>query len=341
MLEPCLSMPLIAERLRLDAVIERFPLKTPFRISGHTFEDSAVVTLTLSSDDHHGRAEASGVYYFHETVDTIMADLEAVRCEIERGLTREVLQDLMPAGGARNALDCALWDLDAARAGVPVWTLAGVDAPRPLLTTCTIGIDAPDVMARRAVDYIGARAIKVKLAGDDLDAERVRAIRAAREAVWLGVDANQGFTPASLAALMPTLEACQVQLIEQPFPRGSDDLLADYDGAIDIALDESIQTLEDVIGVSPRCQVVNLKLDKSGGLTEALLMARTARACGLKVMVGNMTGTSLGMAPGFVVGQLCDVVDLDGPLLLARDRESAADYVDGYIDCGPQVWGGG
>jgi L-alanine-DL-glutamate epimerase-like enolase superfamily enzyme len=300
-----------------------------------------VVTVTLLSDDHRGRAEASGVYYFHETVETILADLEDVRHEVEHGVTRQGLQELLPAGGARNALDCAFWDLDAARAGEPVWSLAGVGAPRPLLTTCTIGIDAPEMMAQRARDYVGARAIKVKLSGDDLDAERIRAVRAAREEVCLGIDGNQGFTLASLAALLPTLEACRVQLIEQPFPRGSDELLEDYHGGIEIALDESIQTLKDIAGVSPRCQVVNLKLDKSGGLTEALLMARAARARGLKVMVGNMTGTSLGMAPGFVVGQLCDVVDLDGPLLLARDRESAADYVDGYIDCGPQVWGGG
>jgi L-alanine-DL-glutamate epimerase-like enolase superfamily enzyme len=208
------------------------------------------------------------------------------------------------------------------------------------LTTCTVGADEPDAMAERALDYQGALAIKLKLIGDGRDGDRVSAVRAVRPDVFLAVDANQGFTPDSLDALWPTLLACRVELVEQPYPIGQDALLDGYDRPIPIAADESVQSLADLDGLKGRFDVVNLKLDKSGGLTEGLRMARRAKDLGLKVMVGNMTGTSLAMAPAFVLGQLCDVIDLDGPLLLSEDRSPGVVYADGRIGIPKAFWGG-
>jgi len=295
---------------------------------------------TLSDGSLRGRGEANGVYYLGETPARMIETIEANRGFLESGATREDLRERLPPGGARNALDCALWELDAARAGEPVWRLAGMGAPNPLLTTYTLGAEPPDVMAQDARDYADARAIKLKLVGDGLDAARVRAVRVARPDAWLAVDSNQAFSLETLAALTPALVEAGVKLIEQPLPITDDALLESYVSPIPLAADESVQALAGIANLAGRFQVVNIKLDKSGGLTEALLMAREAQRLGLKVMVGNMTGTSLAMAPGFVLGQLCDVVDLDGPLFLADDRSPGVRYVDGYLHCDEVVWGG-
>jgi L-alanine-DL-glutamate epimerase-like enolase superfamily enzyme len=329
------------ERVKLQVDVEKWPLKAPFRITGYTFVEIDVVIATLSIGGYQGRGEAAGVYYRHETAASMVAQIEAVRAEIEAGIDRENLQRLMPAGGARNAVDCALWDLESQVTGTPAWKLAGLNPPVPLVTTFTLGADDPEQMARTAISYIGAQAIKLKLTGTALDAERVKAVRAARPEAWLGVDANQGFSRASLADLMPTLIDARVGLIEQPFPIGRE---ADLDGLrspIPIAADESVQDLKDVAGLVGRFNVVNIKLDKSGGLTEGLAMARQARSLGLDVMVGNMTGTVLAMAPSALVGQLCRVVDLDGPIFLRNDRSPAAVYEGGTFWAPPEVWGGG
>ncbi len=319
--------------------IERWPLTTPFRITGYTFHDLEVVVVTLSDGEHVGRGEATGVYYLDDMPAGVVSRLESLRSTIEAGLDREMLSHLLPAGAARNAIDCALWDLEAKRAGVPVWRLAGLEPPRKLLTTYTIGIDAPEVMAQQAITFSQARALKLKLTGDGQDAERVAAVRGARPDVWLAVDANQGFTPTSLAALTPALVAARVELLEQPFPRGQDALLDGLCSTIPVAADESVQHTGDVAAMAGRAHVINIKLDKCGGLTEGLAMAAEARRLGFQIMVGNMLGTGLGMAPAFVLGQLCDVVDLDGPLLLAADRADGAIYEDGYLTCPPTLWG--
>jgi L-alanine-DL-glutamate epimerase-like enolase superfamily enzyme len=195
-------------------------------------------------------------------------------------------------------------------------------------------------MAQRALDYVGARAIKLKLLGDGRDVERVSAVRAVCPEVLLAVDANQGFTAKGLDALWPTLLACRVGLVEQPYPIGQEALLDGRDRPIPIAADESVQSLAELDGLKGRFDVVNIKLDKCGGLTEGLRMARRAKTLGLKVMVGNMTGTSLAMAPAFVLGQLCDVVDLDGPMLLSEDRRPGVAYTDGRIGIPKAFWGG-
>jgi L-Ala-D/L-Glu epimerase len=325
----------------VDVIPEVYPLKEPFRITGRTEFNAEMVTVTLRQGDLCGRGEAAGVYYRDgEDVSGLIAQIKAVRREIEGGISRQSLQELMPAGGARNALDCALWDLEAKQRQAPAWELAGIDEPHPLLTTFTCSANAPDKMAATARSYLGAKAIKLKLTGQPIDADRVHSVRASLPDVWLGVDANQGFTPESLARLMPVLVDARVDLIEQPFPIGQEEWLDDLECPIPLASDESVQGLSDLPRQVGRVQVINIKLDKCGGLTEGLAMAHEARRLGLRVMVGNMIGTSLAMAPAFLLGQLCQVVDLDGPVFLRSDREPSVRYEEGMIHCSNAIWGG-
>ena len=327
--------------LQLSVAVQPVELAAPFRISGFVFERQDLVVVTLRDGALRGRGEASGVYYLKDDPQKIVATIEAHRARIEQGIDRESLQKLLPPGGARNALDCALWELDAARAGRPVWELAGLRSVNPLVTTFTLGADEPAVMAEGARKYLHARALKLKLTGElDIDIARVRAVRAARPGAWIGVDANQGYRIDALNSLIPVLVEANVSLLEQPLARGREADLQGYVSPVPIAADESVLGLADVPGLVGRFNVVNIKLDKCGGLTEALAMARQARELGLKVMVGNMVGTSLAMAPGFVVGQLCDIVDLDGPTFLKRDCIPGATYADGKIWCGEDIWGG-
>ncbi len=319
---------------------ELLPLTAPFVISGYTFTDMTVVVARISRAGLTGEGEAAGVYYLGDDAAKMTAAIEGVRGEIEAGADREALRRLLPPGGARNALDCALWDLEARRSGQPVWRLAGLPAPRALTTTFTVGADEPGAMAAKAVAYTQAKSIKLKLTGDAaLDGERVKAVRRSRPDVWLGVDANQGFNPAGLEALMPTLVACKVKLLEQPFARGRESDLDGFRSAIPVAADESVQGLADVAGLVGRFDVVNIKLDKCGGLTEALAMAVEARRLGLGVMVGNMVGTSLAMAPAFVLGQLCDIADLDGTIFITQDRTPTVIFENGRVSYPDHGWG--
>jgi L-alanine-DL-glutamate epimerase-like enolase superfamily enzyme len=328
-------------RLRLHAELKKWPTKAPFHITGYTFTAFEALVVSLVDDDGlQGQGEGLGVYYFNDTPTTMLAQIEALRGQIEAGVTRRELQDLLPAGGARNALDCALWDLEAKRSGQPVWALAGLKAPRPLLTTFTLGAEDPDMMAERALGYSTARALKLKLTDDDFNAARVLAVRAARPDVWLMVDANQGFTRESFAQLLPTLVEARVSVVEQPFPVGNDAWLDGLQRPIALAADESVQDRRDLQKMVGRVDIINIKLDKCGGLTEALAIAEEARRLGFDLMVGNMSGSSLAMAPAFVVGQLCNVVDLDGPVFLTIDRSPSVSYEDGNIWCPDEVWGG-
>lgn len=319
---------------------ERWERKTPARITGYTWTFNEVLVLSLESGGLVGQAEALGVYYGGDDPGSMERQLEALRPRIEAGLSREDVQNFLPPGGARNALDCALWDLEAKLSGLAVWQRAGLDPSRPLVTTFTCHADCPEKMAAQAVAYGKVHAIKLKLTGEAIDRVRVQAVRAELPEVWLGVDANQGFTPAFLHELMPTLIDARVELIEQPFKAGEETLLDDFPSPIPIAADESVRAFADLPGLVGRFGVANIKLDKCGGLTEGLAMAAWLRAEGLKVMVGCMGGTSLAMAPAFVLGQLCDLVDLDGPAFLKCDRTPSATYVDGRIFCPPELWGG-
>ncbi len=326
--------------MQLSVSRELIPLSAPFTITGYTFTDVAVVVAQLGDRGARGEGEAAGVYYLQDDADHMGATIESVRRDIEAGLDRESLRQLLPPGGARNAIDCALWDLESKRTRQPAWRLAGLEPPKPLTTTFTIPANDPGTMAAKAVEYAQARSLKLKLTGDPaLDGERVRAVRKARPDAWLGVDANQGFDTSSLEALMPALVACRVKLVEQPFAREREAELEGLRCPIPVAADESVQGLADIEPIIGRCDIVNIKLDKCGGLTEALLMAAEARRLGLGVMVGNMVGTSLAMAPAWLLGQLCDVADLDGTLFITRDRDPGMVFEDGKVSYPARGWG--
>jgi L-alanine-DL-glutamate epimerase-like enolase superfamily enzyme len=328
--------------LELQYELERRKFAAPFRISGYVFKHAEVLVVTLRDGEHAGRGEAAGTYYLADDAANMMRVLDEHRDAVARCNTREELRTIMPAGGARNAVDCAMWDLEAARAGRPAWQLAGLDRVAPVVTTFTVGADEPQRMAEAARRYTGAKAIKVKLTGElGLDLDRVAAIRSALPHVWLGVDANQGFAIGELDSLVAGLVAQNVSLLEQPLARGREAELGGYRSAISLAADESALGLDDVAGLPGRFQVLNIKLDKCGGLTEALMMVAEARRLGLQLMVGNMTGTSLAMGPAFIVAQLCDFVDLDGPVFLAEDRQPSVRYEDGTIFSPDAVWGTG
>ena len=328
------------QELTLDLRVERFPYRQPFRISGHVFTETALLVAELSDGEHVGRGEGAGVYYLGDDIDHMLGQAASVQDAIERGATREDLQHLLPPGGARNALDCAFWELEAKRTGRPVWQLAGLDAPKALRSTLTLGADTPERMAAAAQAIDAEAPVKVKLTGDLADdIARIEAIRAARPDAWIGVDANQGYDVATLRDLLPVLLAARVAQLEQPLKRGHE---ADLDGLkrpLPFVADESALSLADTASLVGRFDVVNIKLDKCGGLTEGLAIARQAKTLGLDVMVGNMMGTSLSMAPSYLVGQLCDIVDLDGPTFLARDRVPGVQYRDGMIHCSAEIWG--
>jgi len=322
----------------LDIRKEQWPFREPFRISGYVFTAANVIRVALRDGALVGQGEAAGVYYRSETPDSMIAQIEAVGPVIEAGITRERLRDILPAGGARNAVDAALWDLEAKRSGVPAWRVANLDSPRGMPTTYTVSADTPERMAAVARGYAPARRLKLKLTGEG-DAPRLKAIRAARADAWIGVDANQGFTRATLEALMPVLLETNVRLIEQPVRVGHEAELDGLNSPISLAADESVQGLADIEKAKGRFDVVNIKLDKCGGLTEALMMVPAIRAAGMRPMVGCMEGTSLAMMPGALVGQLCDFVDMDAVLFLKDDRKPSVVYRGGEITLPDRGWG--
>jgi L-alanine-DL-glutamate epimerase-like enolase superfamily enzyme len=328
--------------LHMQVDTESWAYKVPFRVSrgAEAALDVVVVTLT-DSDGHVGRGEAAGVDYDGETVPLLCAQIEAVRPAVERGLGPDeadsdfdfgfaALAMLLPPGGARNAVDSALWDLTAKQRRTTVWQMAGLPNPRRLTTSITLGIDTDEAVAAGARHYASWPLIKVKVDGErHLDA--VRLVHAACPVAELIVDPNQAWSCDLLNRLAPEMKSLGVVLIEQPVPRGEDETLRGYSGPIRLAADESVADRAGLTAVKDRYQVVNVKLDKTGGLTEALALARDARALGLQVMVGCMAGTSLAMAPGMVVGQLAEFVDLDGPLLHTKDREHGIEYDRGLM----------
>ena len=327
-------------RLKFDVAVETLRLAEPFRISGFCFETAEVVYVTLDDGQYRGRGEAAGVYYMQDDLAHMTRALQQARPEIEAGPTRQQLRGILPPGGARAAVDAALWELEARRAGTTAWRLAGLTTVHPVRTTLTVSADSVEAMTARALKYAHAKAIKVKLTGElDLDLARVRSIRAARPDVWMGVDANQGYTLSALPALIRGLCEQRVLLLEQPLPRGRESDLQDFDSLIPIAADESVLSLAELPRAVGRFDVVNIKLDKCGGLTEGLMMAEEARRLGLEVMVGTMIGTSLATAPAFILAQQCSIVDLDGPTFLVKDRSPAVTYRDGDLFAGDDVWG--
>jgi len=325
--------------MKISAHLEDWELTQPFRISGGEWLTSPGLVVQLSEDSFVGRGEAQGVFYLDETAQTIFDQVDAVAGEIRRGISREELQHLLPAGGARNAVDCALWDLECKKTGKTIWELTGID-PKPVTTVFTIGLEAtPEAMAAKAAAAADAPVLKIKLDGNQ-PYEKLAAIRAARPDAELVVDANQGWDFELLKEVIPKCVNLNLGMIEQPLPRGGDEMLEGFDSPITLAADESCLDTSELETAARRYSMINVKLDKTGGLTEALRLAYAAKEKGCKLMVGNMVGTSLGMAPAFVVAQLCDFVDIDGPLLLKYDHPLGLQYDKGVVkELDPQFWG--
>jgi L-alanine-DL-glutamate epimerase-like enolase superfamily enzyme len=319
--------------------ITEWELTQPFRISGHEWRHSRCLVVELNDNGYIGRGEAQGVFYLDETADSIFAQAESVIDRIRKGVSREELLHLLPAGGARNAIDCALWDLECKRSGKTIWDLTGIE-PGPVTTVFTIGLeDSPEAMAKKAADASDAPVLKIKLSGH-LPYEKLAAIRAARPDATLVVDANQGWTFDLLKDVIPRCVDLDLAMIEQPLPRGHDEMLEGFESPITLAADESCLHSGELEQAAARYSMVNIKLDKTGGLTEALNLARAARQKGCQLMVGNMVGTSLSMAPAFVIAQLCDFVDIDGPLLLKHDQLRGLSYANGVVSgINPLLWG--
>lgn len=305
--------------LELDAQIETFALERHFTISRGSKTETIVVVATLRDGDVVGRGECGPNGRYDETPEGVAAEIRAMAPAIRDGLTRDDLQDAMPPGAARNALDCALWDLEAHRAGTPAWHIAGLRAPEPVITAFTLSADGPESMAREADSNAARPLLKLKLTGAG-DLARVRAVRAAAPDVRLIVDANEAWSPETYERVVPELQVLAVEMIEQPFPAGDDAALAQLARPIPVCADEAFRDRESLPGLVGKYDLVNIKLDKTGGLTAALAAASAARAAGFAIMVGCMVGTSLAMAPAMLVAQGAACVDLDGPLLLARDR---------------------
>ena len=326
--------------LSLAVRVEHWPIAGSFTISRGAKTEAVVVVAELSDGRHRGRGECVPYARYDETVASVTAALEKAAGKLALGLDRSGLQREMRPGAARNALDCAFWDLEAKRAGRPVHELAGLEAPKPLITAYTISIGAPQTMANAARAAASRPLLKIKLGGAQGDSERIDAVRAAAPQSELIVDANEGWTAGNLAENLAACASAGVTLIEQPLPADNDAALATIQRPIAICADESVHDRATLRALVGRYDAVNIKLDKTGGLTEALAMAEEASRLGLQIMTGCMVATSLAMAPAVLVAQRAKVVDLDGPLLLAKDRPDGLRY-DGSLvhPATPALWG--
>jgi len=312
-------------RRTLLAQTESFPIAGAFTISRGARTTAEVVTCAIGASGLSGRGECVPYARYGESVAGVLDAIEAMRGAIEDGMGREDLARAMPAGAARNALDCALWDLEAKLSGVPTWQVIDTAAPQKLVTAYTLSLGEPEAMQRQAAEHAWRPLLKVKVGTPD-DAARIRAVRAGAPESAIILDANEGWTPENLAHHFALCTEARIALVEQPLPAGGDSALRDHARPIAVCADESVHRTQDVAALADRYDAVNIKLDKTGGLTEALALRQAARDHGLKIMVGCMVGTSLGMAPAVLLAQGADFVDLDGPLLLARDREPGLHY---------------
>ncbi|MBK1622527.1 N-acetyl-D-Glu racemase DgcA [Afifella marina] len=322
--------------LSLDLDVESWPIAGSFTISRGSRTEAKVIVARLKDGPHTGRGECVPYPRYGETVESVAEQIRGVDLD---GLDRETLRQRLPAGAARNAIDCALWDLEAKRDGTSAADRCGHMVARPLETAYTISLGSPSDMASAAHRAGHNHVLKLKLGGEG-DAERVRAVRAAMPRVPLIVDANESWSEHNILENMRACAESHVQLIEQPLPAGEDEMLREMPHVAPICADESLHTLADLDGLTGKYDAVNVKLDKAGGLTEALELVREARRRGYLIMIGCMVGTSLAMAPAVILAQDADVVDLDGPLLLARDRQPGLVYVGSLVEPPtPQLWG--
>ncbi|WP_342164301.1 N-acetyl-D-Glu racemase DgcA [Methylobacterium sp. SD21] len=324
---------------RLSLSVERFPIAGAFTISRGSRTEIAVVVARIEDGAHAGRGECVPYPRYGESVESVSALIEAQADVLAGGIDREALARLMPAGAARNALDCALLDLEAKRSGRRAWEILGLPAPVPAITAYTLSLGTPESMGEAARKAAARPLLKVKLGGDG-DPERIAAVRAGAPDSRLIVDANEAWRPSNVEANLAACLAAGVALIEQPLPASEDVLLADIPHPVPVCADESLHDRAGLDALAGRYDAINIKLDKTGGLTEAVMLANEARARGLTVMVGCMLGTSLGMAPATLLTGGAAFIDLDGPLLLARDREPPLRYEGSTIfPPDPDLWG--
>jgi L-Ala-D/L-Glu epimerase len=325
--------------LELAVAVERWPISGGFTISRGVKHEAAVVVATVSDGVHGGRGECVPYARYGESVEGVAATIEACAESVADGLSRAALLEKLPPGAARNALDCALWDFEAKRARRRASDLAGLDALGPVLTALTVSLGSPEAMAKSAREAGAYPLLKLKLGGDG-DAMRLAAVREAAPAARLIADANEAWRPEMLERLFEEAAKARVELIEQPLPAAQDQILQHIARPVPVCADESVHDRASLEPIAARYDAVNIKLDKAGGLTEALAVKAQARALGLKVMVGSMVGTSLAMAPALLLAQGADFVDLDGPLLLARDRVPGLTYEGGTVlPPPPALWG--
>jgi L-alanine-DL-glutamate epimerase-like enolase superfamily enzyme len=323
--------------LLIEAREEIWPLKQPFTISRGSRTEARVVVVRVSNGKQTGRSECVPLARYGQSSASVLAQIESTKSE--RNLDRQRLQTLMPAGAARNALDCALWDLEAKASGKRVWELANIPVVAEVETSFTISLDTPKKMGARAKENSNLPMLKLKLGGDHLDIMRVEAVRAAAAARLL-IDANESWSREHYCEIVPTLKQLGVELIEQPFPANADDVLEALDQPIPVCADESWHTTADLPRLTNRYEVVNVKLDKTGGLTEALRLCSQARENGFKLLIGCMVCTSLGIAPARLLASMAEWVDLDGPLLLTEDLDHPVRYATGRISVPSQeLWG--
>jgi L-Ala-D/L-Glu epimerase / N-acetyl-D-glutamate racemase len=326
-------------RLKLGVGVERFPIAGTFTISRGSKTEAVVVVASINDGTHTGRGECMPYARYGETVEVVVTAIEVCAGAVVDGLTRASLQSLLPAGAARNALDCALWDLEAKRSGKRAAELAGLPPLHPVTTAFTLSLGLPEAMAAKAREAAHYPLLKLKLGGDG-DKERLKAVREAVPQARLIVDANEAWQPHDAESLLAAAAAEGVELVEQPLPASNDDLLAEIERPVPVCADESVRDSASLDALLARYDAVNIKLDKTGGLTEALRAAERARALSLKIMVGSMVATSLAVAPALLLAQQAEWVDLDGPLLLARDRVPGLAY-EGVLVFPPEpaLWG--
>jgi L-Ala-D/L-Glu epimerase / N-acetyl-D-glutamate racemase len=324
--------------LTIEAEKEIWPLKEPFRISRGSRTEAQVVVVKVSDGAHTGRGECVPIARYNQSTDSVLAQIESIKAE--KGFDRYILQTLLPAGAARNALDCALWDLEAKISGKRVWELANIPIVDQVETSFTISLDTSEKMGAAAKASATSPILKLKLGGDSLDLARIEAVREVAPNARLLVDANESWSPEHYRKIVPALKELGVELIEQPFPADADEVLESLDHPIPICADESCHTTADLPRLTNRYEILNVKLDKTGGLTEALRLCQRARESGFKLLIGCMVCTSLGIAPVRLLASTADYVDLDGPLLLARDRLHSLSYHNGKMSVPPRdLWG--
>jgi L-alanine-DL-glutamate epimerase-like enolase superfamily enzyme len=324
--------------LLIEARKEIWPLKEVFRIARGACTEARVVVVTVSNGEHTGRGECVPIARYNQSTESVIARIESIKGE--KSLDRQHVQKLLPAGAARNALDCALWDLQAKISGKRLWELANIPVVPEVATTLTISLDTEAKMAAAAMANATAPILKLKLGGDDLDLARVKAVREAAPAARLLIDANESWSPEHYEEIVPALKELGVELIEQPFPADTDEVLETLDHLVPVCADESCHTTVDLPRLKKGYEVINVKLDKTGGLTQALNLCERAREDGFKLLFGCMVCTSLGIAPARLLASTADYVDLDGPLLLASDREHEIPYTKGRIGMpSRELWG--